>query len=123
MMKTTKEWAAQMKRGFMSRFSADLSVRTQIVKLLEYSTAAITLTKKEYNKIMSIILSAALPKMGINRRVGHAYLYGPSKYQGLNFPNLYIKMCTQRLITIMKHGSQKTQMETSLLYCLEGHHL
>ena len=61
-LQTTKEWAAQMKRGFMSRFSADLSVQTRIMKSLEYPTAAITLTEKECNKIMSIILTAALTK-------------------------------------------------------------
>ena len=112
-----------MKRGFMSKFLADLSVRTRIMKLLEYPTAAITLTENECRKIMTIILNAALPKMGINRRAGHAYLYGPSRYQGLNFPNLYTKMCTHRLITIMKHGGQKTQMGLSLLNCMEGHQL
>ena len=123
MTKDTKKWAAQMKRGFMSKFLADLSVRTRIMKSLEYPTAAITLTENECRKIMTIILNAALPKMGINRRAGHAYLYGPSRYQGLNFPNLYTEMCAHRLITIMKHGGQKTQMGLSLLNCMEGHQL
>ena len=69
-----------MKRGFMSKFSAELSVRTKIMKTLEYPTAAITLTEKECDKLMTIILNTALPKMGINRKTGHAYLFDPSKY-------------------------------------------
>ena len=123
MTQDTKQWAAQMKRGFMSKFSADLSVRTRIMKSLEYPTAAITLNETECKTIMKIILNAALPKMGINRRAGHAYLYGPSRYQGLNFPNLYTEMCAHRLITVMKHGGQPTQMGLSLLNCMEGHQL
>ena len=32
-------------------------------------------------------------------------------------------MRAHRLITLMKHGGQKSQMVISLLYCLEGHQL
>ena len=68
-MMATKTWAMRMKRRHMLRFLAKIAVQTQIMKTLEYLTAAITLTKRDCNKMMSNIASATLPKIGIHRNV------------------------------------------------------
>ena len=107
----------------MSRFSADTSVRTTIIKTLSYPTAAITITEKECNGLMSKIKEAALPKMGMNKKIGNAYLYGPKRFQGINFPNLYTKLCVEQIQMLLKHGGQTTQAGISLTSCLEGHQL
>ena len=123
MEKATVEWAAKIKRSFMSKFSTDVLVRTTILKTLTYLTAALTLTKRECDRFMSKIKNAALPKMGINRNIGHAYLYGPIRSQGYTFPNLYTELCIERIKLLLKHGGQSTQIGTSLRACLEGHQL
>jgi hypothetical protein len=123
MNNATDKWTRRIQRSFISRFSANISVRTTIMKTLVYPTAAITISEKECNKLMTKIKNAALPKMGINRKVGLKYLYGPSRYQGIAFPNLYTELCIERIKMLMKHGGQRTQIGTSITACLEGHQL
>ena len=69
---------------------------------------------------MTKIKNAALPKMGVCRTISHAYLYGPIRYQGLAFPNLYTAFCIERLKLLLKHGGRTTQLGTSLEACMEG---
>ena len=123
MNNATDEWTRRIQRSFISRFSANISVRTTIKKTLVYPISAITISEKECNKLMTKIKNAALPKMGINQKVGLKYLYGPSRYQGIAFPNLYTELCIERIKMLMKHGRRPTQIGTSITACLEGHQL
>ena len=61
--------------------------------------------------------------MGLNCKVGHAYLYGPICYQGTIFPNLFTELCIERIKLLLKHGGRPTQIGISLEACLEGHQL
>ena len=81
----------------MTKFTVNISVQTMIMKTLSYPTVVLTISKKECNILMTRINSAALPKMGICRTISHAYLYGPIRYQGTAFPNLYTELCIERL--------------------------
>ena len=123
MEKVTAEWASKIKRSFMSKFSTDMLVCTTIMKTLTYPTAALTVTKRECDRLMTKIKGAALPKMGMNRNIGHAYLYGPIRLQGYSFPNLFTELCIKRIKLLLKHGGRTTQIGTSLQACLEGHQL
>ena len=117
---TTTEWASKIKRSFMSKFSVDLSVRTTIMKTLTYPTAALTLKERECDRLMSKIKNAALPKMGINRTIGHVYLYGPTRLQGYAFPNLFTELGIKRVKLLLKHGGRLTQIGMTLTASLEG---
>ena len=123
MEKATSEWASKIRRSYMTKFSVDVSVRTTIMKTLTYPTAALTITEKECDKLMSKIKIVALPKMGMCRTISHVYLYGLIRYQGNAFPNLYTELCIDRLKLLLKHGGRSTQLGTSLEACLEGHQL
>ena len=72
---------------------------------------------------MTKIKGAALPKMGMNRQIGNAYLYGPKRYQGIEFPNVYTELCVKQVQMLLKHGGRNTQLGISLTSCLEGHQL
>ena len=50
---------------------------------MEYPILALTLTKVEYNIIMTPVLSAGLPNMGIFRPMARALVYAHLKNQGL----------------------------------------
>ena len=123
MKKETNAWTGRMNRSFISRFSAETSVRTTIMKKLSYPLAALTISEKDCNKLMTKIKDAALPRMGINRKVGLKYLYGPIKFQGLAFPNLFTELCIERFQLLMKHGGRLTQIGSALMAILEGHQL
>ena len=77
---------------FYILFSAKISVRNIMMKTLAYFAAVIKISKNKCNKLMRKVKNAALPKMGLNQKIGLKYLYGPIQYQGLTFPNLFTEL-------------------------------
>ena len=60
------------------------------MRTLAYPLPALTLTEKEYNKIMKPILDTGLAKTHVCRIFPHSVVYGPKQEKGLGFMNLYI---------------------------------
>ena len=80
----SRAWAQNMSRGsILEKHEAWIDYTHTIYKTIEYPMSATTITLEEWKKIMSPANQAALPKSGIVRTLGHAFLYGPKKYQGL----------------------------------------
>ena len=55
---------------------------------MTYSLALTQFTDKQCKKIATVIEKVILPKMGINRNIPKAVLYGPQEYGGLAFPTI-----------------------------------
>ena len=112
MEEATNKWATKIQRSYMAKFSVDVSVQSTIMKNLAYPTATISITERECNKLMTKIKTAALPKMRISRTIGHAYLYGLTKFQGFSFPHLYTEICVERLKMFLntEDGIQKLEL-------------
>ena len=87
-----KKWAMRISRGYITRYAADVALRTTIFRTVEYPLAAVTFTRNQCKALPRPILKAALPKLGIARTTGRKYLHGPLKYQGCDIPNIYTKM-------------------------------
>lgn len=123
MMKKATEWAGEVNKSCLSCFAADIGLKTTIMKSLGYPLAAVCLSESQCDKIMQPVLKAALPKMGINRNTTRVYIYGPTKYQGLEIPNLYTDLGVARLQLLLIHGNCSTQLGRSLTTIIEGHQL
>ena len=81
------------------------------------------MTKQQCNDIMKTVYSAILPKIGTVKTLPLAYQYGPIKYQGLGFPNLYTLQGTELIKMMMMHGGQQTQIGDCIMCALEGHQI
>ena len=68
----------------MSRFAAISALKTTIWETLSYPLAALTVEKKEYEKMMIPMYACALPRMGVNRHIALVYRYGPNVSTGLD---------------------------------------
>ena len=74
-----------------------------IMKRLEYPLIALTLTEKECDHIMALILDGALPRAVICGNIPRAMLHGDPKYQGLGVHNLYTTMGIYQLQAILEN--------------------
>ena len=115
-----KKRSLRISRGYITRYAADVALRTTIFQTVEYPLAATTFTHKQCEVLLCPILKAALPKMGVAQTTGRKYLHGPLKYQGCNVPNIYTEMEYARINLLLQHGGQPTQVGTALQCCLES---
>ena len=120
LQKKISKWSQKISRGYLSRFAADLALRTTILRTVEYPIATTTFTMKQCETLLRPILKAALPKLGIARTTGRKYLHGPIKLQGCNIPNIYTELGVARLNLLLSHGGRSTQVGTALTCCIES---
>ena len=85
----SKEWATKIRASPLDSDAVWIALNCTILKGLEYPLAATTLSKRQLDKVMSPVLSTALPRSGFARTFPHAVVYGPVGYQGLGITSLY----------------------------------
>ena len=75
-------WAERIRTSHLNREESFTALTTTIWKTLEYSLLATSLTEKQCNKLVSVILSAGLPKSGICRNIARTPLFSSTKFHG-----------------------------------------
>jgi hypothetical protein len=76
--------------------------------LVEYPLVAVTLTRKQCDKIMSTLLSTSLAKAGYNRNFPRKALHGPPSFMGGGVHHIYATMIAkhaQEMMTEAPHDS------------------
>ena len=63
----SKAWWDLIRAGHLEREESWQALESTIIKIVEYTLAALTLSEKECTKIMNLILSAALSKTSVSR--------------------------------------------------------
>jgi hypothetical protein len=64
MQKWTKNWSQQIKKSTLKDHEAHTAMNITIMKKLEYPLVAVTLARKQCDKIMSTLLTLSLSKAG-----------------------------------------------------------
>ena len=113
------EWTKKMKAACISRFAAILVVTTTIWATLSYPLAALTLTKKECERLMIPLYACALPRMGVNRHIALVYRYGPKCFHGLGLKHLYTDQGIEQLKILLSHGGSDSYCGILLQCCYE----
>jgi hypothetical protein len=85
-----------------------------ILKTLEYPLPVTTLTRKQCDKITSVLVAAALLRCGVMRSFPRALLHGPVTYGGLNIPDLYVEQGAQHITRLIRY-SQSRKHSTAIL--------
>ena len=97
-----KIWADSIRTGHLPRHLVWESMKTTVLKSIQYSLPTTTLQYDQCRKIMSTLLKAALPGSGIIRTLPRDLVYGPLKYQGLAVPCLYTHQQVEHILRILK---------------------
>jgi hypothetical protein len=82
-------WCDKIRTGQLSRQLVTQAMLSTILKSLEYPLPVTTLTSNQCAAIMSPILQCCLPQMGVVRTLSHTLVHAPSKFLGLQIPNLF----------------------------------
>ena len=82
-----KKWAECVRTGHLNRSEAWIGLNTTIMKTIEYSLPATTLTKKDCANIMKPVLQVGLSKAGICRNLSRDVVFASTCFQGLGISN------------------------------------
>ena len=95
-------------------------METTILKTLEYSLPALTLSESECRKIMQPILSISLPKTSISRNSPQSVLFGPVSEGGLGLDSLYYTQGAMHLEKFQLHLGTDTMTGKLIQVSLES---
>jgi len=75
LLQKASQWAETVRSKQLSRSEAWYCVQSTIMKTLEYPLVATSLSRSDVDTIMTPILKAILPKLGIQKKIPHSLLY------------------------------------------------
>ena len=90
-------WIDKAKSHRLPRHLVWLSLTTGVMKKLCYPLPATTFTQAECYEIMSPLISAALPYIGVNRFFPRVMVHAPLAMQGLALPDIYVEQAIGHL--------------------------
>ena len=105
--KATK-WADKLRTSTLHDQETATALKATILKTLEYPLPVLFLTDTECNKIMYLILKAALPKSKFNRNFCRRTLYAPGSHGGQEIPNLKTSQTIAHVDAVLRHGMAAT---------------
>lgn len=112
-------WANLVRTSGLTRAEVWYSLRTMIMKSLEYPLLATTITERELEQIMSNLLKVGLSKSGICRNISRKIVYSSKKYFGLNIRHLYVTQGVNKLKLLLQPQDNLTRhlIDTAWEYC------
>ena len=97
------KWTTSMLAAHLTRDEAFLSFTRIYIPSLRYGLGTCYFRATELNKIQRPAINAILPKMGYNRHLARAVVYGPRTMGGLGVPNLIYEQGLQQILFIGRH--------------------
>jgi hypothetical protein len=101
----SKEFAECLRTGTLTQADAWYALNFTILKTLEYPMVATTMTKPEWDKIMSPLMAEALLASGMTKKYPFVVAYGPLKYQGLGIVHPFYWQEIQHINAILCESS------------------
>ena len=100
--KKAQTWRDHVRAGHLLPRLAWQAATTTIMKSLEYSLPALTLSEDQCNKLMGIVKEGLMPKAQL-KNMPNAALYSPREEGGLQPPHLYITQGISHIEKFVQH--------------------
>jgi hypothetical protein len=113
MQKWAKNWSQQIKKSTLKDHETHTAMNITIMNKLEYPLVAVTLTRKQCDKIMRTLLTTSLSKAGCNCNFPRKALHGPPTLIGGGVHHIYATLVAkhaQDMMTEALHDSQTGQL-------------
>ena len=101
--KIAKKWAHNITKSYLSPHEALKAYVQVLFPALVYPVAAMLLTEAECDKIVQSAIKAPLNRINMPLTTARTLLYGPSRYDRLELPNLYVYGNTLKIMMLMGH--------------------
>jgi hypothetical protein len=114
LLSKTKLWAEQIRSKVIPRHVAWYSLNAQIMKSIEYSLLATTMTRQQLDMVMAPILNTGLPHSGICRHMARASVYASVGHQGFGITHPYVTQGSRKLELFLEYSELPTYTSTLL---------
>ena len=108
-----KKWLCKLWASKLQRQDVTKAVHIPIMRTLHHGLLPTAMTFKECNKLMKMLLTGALPKMGIAWTANRTLATAKTKLHGLGLTHLYILQLVDHLKVLCDHGG--TSSDTGIL--------
>ena len=98
-----KEIAKSVRKAPFSHYEADLYMRHSYNAQMNYGMVATTLSEKQLKDIESEAVNALLNKMGYNKNMPRAVVFGPIKHGGIGMPHMFTEQGAAQTTELLKH--------------------
>jgi hypothetical protein len=119
MKQWAKDWSQQIKKSTLKDHEAHTALNITIMKKLEYPLVAVSLTRKQCEKVMSMLLATSLPKAGYNQNFPCKAPHGPPSFMGGGVHHLYATMVAKHVQEMMTEAPQVSQIGQLILTSIE----
>lgn len=99
----SEDLAKQMYTAPLTSYESVLVYRLYYCSKISFPLSITKFTRKQCEDIQSQFYRKALPKMGINRHMPHAIVFGPIEYAGMDFHHIYSNQIIKHITTILNH--------------------
>lgn len=123
MINKVQTWTLAVGKSHASRRDIQKAMITTIGRTLEYPLASTCLSEKQCNKIMSVYLRGALPKMGYARTTSRDLVYSPRDIMGCGVKNLHALQAIHHISLLLDHGGTNTLTGRLLRLVAESFHI
>jgi hypothetical protein len=106
--KLAKEWVDMMQAGKLNGKEIWTALKTTIWRTMAYSLPVTTMSRNQWETIMSTLLKFALSAMGICRHFPRDIVFAPVQYIGLGIQHLHVLQEIMRLKDILHHTHNQT---------------
>ena len=113
--KKVKEWVDKIRVRHLPHHLVWLSLRTGIMKTLEYPLAATTFTALECHELCSPLLQVGLSRSHIVRSMPRDVVFGPQEVGGFALPNLHVEQGLAHLTAYLQYGRSFSSITGYLL--------
>ena len=103
MKQKSTNWLHAIHEANLTKQEAQAAYDMMWFPSLSYGLGTTNLSYRELNKIQKPIINHILPKLGYNRHLPRAVVFGSSKFGGLNLKHLYIDQGTKHVTQFIKY--------------------
>jgi hypothetical protein len=100
-----------------------LAINTIAKPALAYSLPATTIAEKYLNTISNKLAYSVLPKLGYNRHFPRVLTMAPTKYGGLQLPDLYHLQGSMQVEMLVQHLQTNTSLTKAIIQMVEAYQL
>ena len=95
--------AGKISHSPLSRFDAEVVCRERWMATIKYCLPITRFTQEQCHKLSIVMEKALLPKMGFNRHMPKAVLYGPHRFGGKQLMNIHTEQTVLHTEKFMAH--------------------
>ena len=97
-----------------------LAFVTRVLPKVTYPFMLTRFTKKQLYRILVILDNVVLPKMGVNRKMARAVVYGPLDLGGIGYPSMSTIQDVKGISHFIKHLQWNKEVGTDLRLLLSA---